>query len=149
MNRNYFAPVGGGAGQRETGRSIVFGTSSRPGQRRTGALWTMRNGYALCTEVGLDEIEQRLRALDLVEIDKLRGLLRVGLHWNVEVTASGTTGVHVSQALCSALPVSYTTIPPERWRSFATLILEGAYEATLWAAVLNTQRTPSNASISP
>ena len=49
-----------------------------------------------------------------------------------------------SEAFCSALPVSYTEIPTERWTSFATLILEGAYEATLWAAVLNAQRTPSN-----
>ena len=142
--RNYLAPVGGGVRQtrdrqidclRDLGAAL--GNDGRE-------LWTMKNGYALCTEAGLDAIEQRLRALDVLEIDKLRGLLRVGLHWNVEVTTSGTAGLHVSQAFCSALPVSYTTIPAKRWTSFATLILEGAYEATLWAAVLNAQRTPSN-----
>lgn len=46
-------------------------------------------------------------------------------------------GQRVSQALCSALPVSYTDVPQIKWQSFATLVLEGAYEATLWAAVLN------------
>ncbi len=49
----------------------------------------------------------------------------------------------VSQAFCSALPVSYTNIPAERWKSFAVLVLEGAYEATLWAAVINAHRFSS------
>ena len=32
-------------------------------------------------------------------------------------------------------------MPLARWQAFASLVLEGAYEATLWAAVLNAQRT--------
>ena len=142
--RNYFAPAGGGAGQTRDRQIDCLRELGAALGNNNGALWTMRNGYALCTEVGLDAIEQRLRALDTLEIDKLRGLLRVGLHWDVEVTTSRTAGLYVSQAFCSALPVSYSTIPPERWTSFATLVLEAAYEATLWAAVLNAQRTPSN-----
>ncbi len=31
-----------------------------------------------------------------------------------------------------------------RWRPFAELVLEAAYEATLWAAVLNAQRGASS-----
>ena len=50
----------------------------------------------------------------------------------------------VSQVFCSALPVAYSSIPAERWKSFAVLILEGAYEATLWAAVINAHRSSSN-----
>jgi hypothetical protein len=49
----------------------------------------------------------------------------------------------VSQAFCSALPVSYSNIPSERWKSFAALVLEGAYEATLWAAIINAHESGS------
>ena len=50
----------------------------------------------------------------------------------------------MSQVFCSALPVSYSRIPPQRWEPFARLVLEGAYEATLWAAALNVQRAATN-----
>ena len=49
----------------------------------------------------------------------------------------------MSQVFCSALPVSYTNIPSERWKAFAVLALEGAYEATLWAAVINAYHSGS------
>jgi hypothetical protein len=48
-------------------------------------------------------------------------------------------GQRVTQVFCSALPVAYTGIPAEQWTACATLVLEGAYEATLWAGVLNTR----------
>jgi len=41
------------------------------------------------------------------------------------------------QVFCSALPVAYSHVPRQRWQAFATLILESAYEATLWAAADN------------
>jgi hypothetical protein len=104
----------------------------------------MRNGYALCTPSGLSTIESRLERLDDGERSTLRDLLRIGVHWRVEVTESAEPGRSVSQAFCSALPVSYTDIPAERWTAFATLVLEGAYEATLWAAVLNAAKSTSN-----
>jgi hypothetical protein len=72
----------------------------------------------------------------------LRDRLRVGLHRDVEVTA-GDAGHRVSQVFCSALPVAYTSVPMTDWAPFATLVLEGAYEATLWAAVLNQAATGS------
>ena len=50
----------------------------------------------------------------------------------------------VSQAFCSALPVAYGHVPVARWNAFATLVLEAAYEGTMWAAVLNAQRGASN-----
>jgi len=43
----------------------------------------------------------------------------------------------VSQAFCSALPVAYCSPAPRYWETFARLILESTYEATIWAAVLN------------
>ena len=104
----------------------------------------MRNGYALCTESGLASIARTLDAMSAGELDSLRDRLRVGLHWDVEVTGGITPGLLVSQVFCSALPVAYTRIPANRWQAFATLVLEAAYEATLWATTLNTHRTASN-----
>ncbi len=135
--RNYFAPVAGQAGQtrdrqidclRDIG--VALGNESE-------SLWAMRNGYALCTATGLEEIDRKLHALGPDGVGDLRDRLRIGLHWQVEVTDTVAPGHLVSQAFCSALPVRYTRVPPQHWRSFATLVLEGAYEATLWAAVLN------------
>ena len=111
----------------------------------TGALWTMRNGYALCTEAGLDRITTKLAAMSEAERDALRARLAIGLHWGVQVTTAGASAnQRVSQALCSALPVSYTAIPAARWQAFATLVLEGAYEATLLAALLHVHRGGTN-----
>src|SRR3954468_13074580 len=50
----------------------------------------------------------------------------------------------VSQAFCSALPVAYSQVPSPHWELFGSLVLEAAYEATLWAAVINAQRGVSN-----
>jgi hypothetical protein len=57
--------------------------------------------------------------------------------------AAGKKQPVVSQAFCSA-PVAYTSIAPSHWKAFASLVLEGAYEATLCAGVHNTQRGASN-----
>ena len=75
----------------------------------------------------------------------MRGQLCIGLHRDVEVTeAAGEKRPMVSQAFCSALPVAYTSIAPSHWKAFASLVLEGAYEATLCAAVHNAQRGASS-----
>jgi hypothetical protein len=91
----------------------------------------------------LATIARKLDALDVRGVDKLRDLIRIGIHSRVQVTDVEDEQL-VSQAFCSALPVSYSRIPSERWKSFATLVLEGAYEATLWAAVLNAHNSGSN-----
>jgi hypothetical protein len=70
-------------------------------------------------------------------MDELRGRLRIGLHWDVEVTDAGRPFPLVSQAFCSTLPVAYSQQAPRYWERFARLVLEAAYEATLWAAALN------------
>ena len=108
-------------------------------------LWKMQNGYALCSRSGLDKIAKHLAALDSEQLDTLRGKLCIGIHRDVEVTdATGEDRPLVSQAFCSALPVTYTSVAPSHWEPFATLVLEAAYEATMWATVLNAQRGASN-----
>jgi hypothetical protein len=42
------------------------------------------------------------------------------------------------------LPVAYSRHAPELWEDIARLILEAAYEATLCAAVCNTERNGAN-----
>jgi hypothetical protein len=40
--------------------------------------------------------------------------------------------------------VAYSQHGPRHWARFACLVLEAAYEATLWAAALNARRSGSN-----
>ena len=109
-----------------------------------GRPWRMQNGYALFTQEGLAHVDHRLAAAGEDEIDDLRCLLRIGLHWGVGLTdvAPGPT---VSQAFCSALPVSYNRIATTAlWERFSVLVLEAAYEATLRAAWLSAARGGSS-----
>ena len=147
--RNYFIPVGAGQGQ--TARRQIDGLAdlgealSSVTKLPAGDLWTMQNGYALGTQTGLDTIAQHLGTLTTGQIDVLRGKLRIGIHRDVEVTeAAGPNRPRVSQSFCSALPVAYSRVPAAHWEPFAVLVLEAAYEATMWAAVLNAQRGASN-----
>jgi protein-tyrosine phosphatase len=147
--RNYFAPVRGFEGQTKErqldGLAALGEALSSVLHQPVEALWEMRNGYALCTRAGLDRIAEHLRALRPEQVDILRGKLHVGVHPDVEVTdADGENRPLVTQVFCSALPVAYADVPISHWGPFASLILEAAYEATLWAAVLNAQRGASN-----
>lgn len=148
--RNYFAPVDDDVGQTSErqldGLAGLGATLSEALGYPVDALWTMRNGYAMCTAAGLNGITHYIESLTREEYDALCGHLRIGLHHDVEVTdAEGPDRPQVSQAFCSALPVAYVRdIPSASWRAFAALVLDAAYEATLWAAVLNGRRGASN-----
>jgi ADP-ribosylglycohydrolase len=149
--RNYFAPAGDGSGQtgaRQIDALAPMGAAlSRALGMPMGDLWQMHNGYALATSTGLGAVGRHIAALTPQEQDTLRGTLCIGFHSDVEVTdgaSSGHAGPLVSQAFCSALPVAYAGMPRARWAPFASLVLEAAYEATLWAAVLNAARGASN-----
>lgn len=145
--RNYFAPVGERIGQTREHQidTLADLRSVLPGGDRI----TMRNGYALADSGTLRTIKSALDLASLAELDALRSRLRIGLHWDVEVTAAGTPqGQTVSQAYCSALPVSYNRDSvPGQWQPFARLVLEAAYEATLLAGVINATRPGGSNSI--
>lgn len=140
--RNYFADTGRGLGQtreRQLDMLRELAAALAP-----GAI-PMRNGYALPSLATLRDVDAKLRASDPSELDRLRGLLRIGLHRDVEVTEPGPgRGQLLSQAFCSALPVAYGQGAPRDWEAFARLVLEAAYEATLLAAVANAARGGSN-----
>ena len=147
--RNYFVPVDGHRGQTAKrqldGLANLGAALSSALELPVDNLWKMQNGYALATQVGLDAIGRHLGMLPANGLDDLRALLRIGIHHDVEVTeAAGKDRPLVSQCFCSALPVAYTRIPAAHWAPFALLVLEAAYEATMWAAVLNAKRGASN-----
>ncbi|OBF98933.1 hypothetical protein [Mycolicibacter sinensis] len=138
--RNYLVPIDGQTGQthdRQLDALAPLGDALSAELRRpVSALWQMRNGYALCTDDGLDAISALLSGADDELRDTLRGQLAIGLHRNVQVTdVAGEPRHHVSQAFCSALPVSYSHNRSHAgWAPFARLVLQAAYEATLLAA---------------
>ena len=120
--RNYFAPVGGSDGQtteRQFDGLADLGEALGDALNQpVEALWSMQNGYALCTRAGLDAIAEHLGALQPEQLDILRGKLCIGIHRDVEVTdAAGEHRPLVSQAFCSALPVAYTRVPPSHWEA--------------------------------
>jgi hypothetical protein len=135
--RNYMVPVGSGLGQHAGEQIDCLADLGRSLGNRNDRLWQMRNGYALCSSEGLGLIDRHLQGLGEPGLDELRGHLRIGLHWQVDVTDMPEPGHRVSQAFCSALPVAYSDLASQRWESFARVVLEGAYEATMLAAVLN------------
>lgn len=137
--RACFAPVNGQAGQSKAHQIDTLADLGAAVGNAGGSLWDMRNGYALPRPGGLARMAEILSAASEADRDRLRGLLRIGLHWGTEVTLEGA-GHLVSQAYCSALPVAYGTGPARQWEPFAQLVLEAAYEATLLAAAENAAR---------
>ena len=140
--RNYFVPVNGQTGQSAGSQIDCLADLGEKLGNAGHRLWQMQNGYALPSQDGLAEVARRLRQSSAAELDELRSSLRVGIQWNTQVTLKACTHT-VSQVYCSALPVAYTRLAPALWEGFAHLVLEAAYEATLYAAVLN-RRTTGN-----
>jgi hypothetical protein len=147
--RNYFVPLHGGEGQTaESQVDCLEAVGVRLAEELAQSvehLWTMKNGYALCSAEGLRKIGAYLDGLDSSNTEKLEGLLQIGVHHGVQVTDSDSQPSQlVSQAFCSALPVAYCGHPSAMWRPFAELVLDAAYEATVLAGVLNALSGASN-----
>jgi len=136
--RNYFVPLQGQHGQSAERQIDCLADVGAALGNGDGSLWKMQNGYAFPTPTGLAAINHTLRQCDEQERDELLSRLRIGLQWDTEVTLQENYEPHlVTQAYCSGLPINYSRLPSEQWQSFARLILDAAYEATLCAAVLN------------
>lgn len=133
--RNYFVPLAGRAGQswdRQINCLADLGAALGNG---AGALWEMQNGYCLPSRFGLGAVADRLGAAAVEEWDRLRGLLRVGVQEDTEVTDEGA-GHFVTQVYCSAMPVAYSGLRADAWEPLARLVLEAAYEAVLRVGAL-------------
>ena len=141
--RNYFAPVNGQTGQSADHQIDCLAGLGAHFNNAERHIWTMRNGYALASADGLTYLNEQLAGCTATELDRLRGLLSVGVHADTEVTLSDN-GQRVTQVYCSALPVGYSPVAAEQWEPFARLVLTATYEATLAVAALNRDRTGNN-----
>jgi hypothetical protein len=138
--RNYFIPIQGRVGQTETCQIDCLYDIGNAIENKKNAYWVMKNGYALPTEGGLSRLNEFLLEISSSEKDRLRGLLRIGVHSDTEVTFQNA-GHRVTQLFCSAMPVSYGAGTADSWKEIAKLVLEASYEATLLAARQNAVRT--------
>jgi len=144
LYRNYFVPINDALGQRGASQIDCLADLGAVLGNVGEALWQMRNGYALASRGGLENIEAQILALDEAGRDALKGHLRVGVQWHTQVTLAGANH-HLSQVYCSALPVAYSDHAAVHWQAFARLILEASYEATLCLAVLNAYENHNHA----
>ena len=134
--RNYFVRVNGRIGQSADNQIDCLADLGGALGNQDGQLWTMRNGYALASRKGLQQISSHLAQVGANERDALRAKLRIGLHWGTQVTLGGASH-SIQQAYCSALPVAYSEHSADDWEDFARLILEASYEATICTGILN------------
>lgn len=137
--RNYLVDLPDGRGQTRERQIDCLADLGAALGNAGGELWFMRNGYAMLRPEAVEKIDTMLADASTLQLDTWRDLLRIGVHWNVQVTLPESTAEqYVSQAYCSALPIAYNrAYPQSSWARFATLVLEGAYEATLLAGALN------------
>ncbi len=141
--RNYFAKVNGKTGQSSDNQIDCLADIGAALGNSDNRLWHMRNGYALASEEGLIEINNKIKSATKFEVDELRKLLRIGIQWNTEVTLNDSKHT-VTQVYCSSLPVAYSQQSSVLWAEFARIILEASYEATICAGILNFQKTGNN-----
>lgn len=135
--RNYFVPVNGRLGQTADNQIDCLDRIGKALHREEHGLWRMRNGYVESDEAALKQVAETLAGMGTQDRERLKGLLKVGIQWDTEVTLPGADHL-VSQVYCSALPVAYhPELLPTLWKPFAQLVLEATYEATFHAAVLN------------
>jgi hypothetical protein len=137
--RTYFAPVGGGEGQRRD-RQIDTLQDLAAALGPPGRFFEVHNGYTRSDPARLRALDAALAAQDREE---LRGRVRIGWQRGVGVDfarrwVQPATPTTVSQAFCAAVSCAYVPeVPTDAWAGLATLVLDAAYEATLWAAVVD------------
>ena len=141
--RNYFVPLKNEFGQNISNQIDCLEDIGKELDNKKFHLWDMKNGYALVNKKGLLTINKQISSLSNSEREFLKGKLKIGLQWNTEVTITEEKQI-VSQIYCSALPVAYSEIESYYWESFARVILEATYEATLYSAMINLEKTKSN-----
>ncbi len=143
--RNYFAPVHGKIGQSANNQIDGLELIGEALGNKNNLLWKMQNGYCFPSQEGLVEINSILSKLSSAEFEDLKGLLKVGIQWNTEVTIAENPEQIVSQIYCSALPIGYSSfISEDYFEYFAKLILDATYEATFYAALFNFKNGGSN-----
>lgn len=142
--RNYLVPIDGEIGQtaeRQLNMLDDFEAAlvTSMGHAEKNPL-RMQNGYALPDADFIKAANQHISSLSETDKDALRATIKIGLHWETEVTAVNEAKPHlVSQAFCAAMPIAYSECHADEWGELARIVLEAAYESTFYAAAINNQ----------
>lgn len=134
--RNYLATVNGKVGQTSTNQLNML--TDVLALLDATDLVTMHNGYLMASSDALLAINNKILLTSLSELNIIRSALRVGVQWHTAVTNSTNK---VTQIYCSALPVAYNHTPADLWEQFARIVLEAAYEATVYTGAINASVT--------
>ena len=104
----------------------------------------VKGGYTMADDVALKALTAKVAALDEAGRDEVKGLLRIGLQTDCQVTSRNwgrdqlrDPDFVVTQIFASACSVAYSRNGSGLWKAFASLILEASYEAAFLAAALN------------
>eukprot|EP00992_Anisonema_acinus_P011947 TRINITY_DN7785_c0_g1_i1.p1 TRINITY_DN7785_c0_g1~~TRINITY_DN7785_c0_g1_i1.p1 ORF type:complete len:392 (+),score=88.97 TRINITY_DN7785_c0_g1_i1:60-1178(+) len=148
--RNYFARVGDQEGQ--TAEHQINNLDQLE-QRVKAPYWKVSNGYTFPGDMeAFRKLSEALPSTGPTR-DELRDAIKIGVQFDVEVTNATRDEPlppektsEVTQVFCSAVSCSYSGLGATEWEPLALLVLEAAYEATLWAGVLNhaAHRSPSS-----
>jgi len=106
------------------------------------------NGYTMASNTSLQKLTEVIAGSARLQED-IRKKIRIGVQAETEVLTS-SFGAEIydgpqqlaTQVYGSAISVSYSRCRSENWELFARLVLESAYESTLYAAVENYMRNP-------
>ena len=137
VHRNYLVDVEGAPGQTADRQVNAFeGLATALGMRVA-----IRNGYVWPTGEQLAEAARIITTASPEDRDRLAGSLAIGVQADTEVTWRHA-GHTVTQAYCSALPITYVPgLGGAPWEPLARLVLDAAYEATLCVAATTAART--------
>ena len=154
--RTYFAHEGGTQPQRagnqiNTLDDVIEDLTDKAGAARR--LVDVRNGYTDSDAERLAVLATTVNSLSDDDRKRVMYLLKVGVQIDTQVTCKRTAwsekgfwhlvpnGQLVTQVYASALAVSakYACCEPDAWGPLARLVLEAAYKATIYAAILHAQ----------
>lgn len=103
-------------------------------RNRQEGFWSLRNGYCLPRVAEKIAVLGRLVEEKKVDVEDMRGRVKVGILWDTEVRGCSH---RVCQVRCSAIPVSLAKpTKASHWAPFACEMLDASYRATLAAAAL-------------
>ena len=132
--RNYFAELKGQIGQSADLQIDCLEDIEKFFADGHTKLWDMKNGYCLANAEGLEVIRNKMSKLTPEEYEQLKGLLKVGIQYNTEVTAY-EGALKLTQVYCSGVPVAYSGFSATQWEPFGKMVLDATYEASFWAAI--------------
>lgn len=131
--RNYFVRgVGQGTSGEQVDALAELGQFLDNGRK---GYWTVRNGFCMPRTAGSIHALSTELSQDAQLTNQAISKIAVGVHWHTEVAAASKHRVH--QVFCSSLPVAMVQrVRVSHWASFAQVVLDSQYDATLTVGAL-------------